>query len=199
LSDLVSFVAPLVVVRRSTALIGVYHVPVAALVLGVAMMWKARRSGLVVVLLGGFFLAFCRSLLGPPAVHWLGVSPILWLSIPMTCCAVLSGIGLQGLIEAGHGDRKWILAATIVLGVLAVVTLLLAVKYFQFIFGLADAYARLFHEAAQFYLVGAVAMAILYLMARQRLRLHWLRWLLLCIALGLDVFLGARYIVDKTF
>lgn len=196
-ADLAGFVAPLVVVRRSTALIGLYHVPVAALVLGLAMMFKARRHGFLVVLVAGMLLAFCKSLLGPPAVHWLGVSPILWLSIPMTSCAVLSGIGLQGLIEAGHGDRKWILAAAIVLGVLAVVTLLLAVKYFQFIFGLADGYARLFVEAGKRYLVGAVAMAILYLMTRQNLRVHWLRWALLCVALGLDIFLGARHVVDN--
>jgi len=196
LSDLAGFIAPLVVVRRSTALIGLYHVPVAALVLGLVMMWKARRIGFLVVLAAGFLLAFCKSLLGPPAVLWLGVSPILWLSIPMTCCAVLSAIGLQGLIEAGHADRKWILAAAIVLAGLAIVTLLLAAKYFQFILGLADGYARLFVEAAKLYLVGAVALAILYFMARQQLRLHWLRWALLAAALGIDIFLGARHIVD---
>jgi len=197
LSDLAGFVAPLVVVQRSTALVGLYHVPIAALVLGLAMMWKARRHGILLVLVAGFLLAFCKSLLGPPAVLWLGVSPILWLSIPMTCCAVLSGIGLQGLIEAGYGDRKWILATAIVLAVLAIVTLLLAAKYFQIIFGLADGYARLFVEAAKLYLVGAVALAILYFMARQKLRLHWLRWAILCAALGIDIFLGARHIVDK--
>jgi hypothetical protein len=33
-------------------------------------------------------------------------------------------------------------------------------------------------------------------MARQQLRLHWLRWALLAAALGIDIFLGARHIVD---
>ena len=74
--------------------------------------------------------------------------------------------------------------------------LLLAAQYFQVILGLADGYARLFVQAAKLYLIGAVALAIFYFMARQKLRLHWLRWAVLCAALGIDIFLGARYIVD---
>lgn len=196
-SDLAGFIAPLVMARRSTAPIGLYHVPVAALVLGLAMMWKARRYGPLVVLAAGFLLAFCKPLLGPAKVEWIGVSPALWLSMSMTWCAVLTGIGVQGLIEAGFADRKWILAAGIVLGALAILSLLLAAKYFQVILGLGDGYARLFVEEAKRHLVGALAMGILFLMTRQKLRLHGLRWAILCTAMGLDIVLGARYVVDK--
>lgn len=196
-ADLAGFVAPLVMARRSTAPIGLYHVPVAALVLGLAMMGKARRYGPLVVLGAGLLLAFCKPLLGPARVEWIGVSPILWLSISMTWCAVLIGIGIQGLIEAGFADRKWILAAGIVLGTLAVLSLLLAAKYFQVILGLADGYARLFVEEAKRHLAGALAMGILFVMARQKLRLHGLRWAILCVAMGLDIVLGARYIVER--
>lgn len=195
--DLVGFIAPLALVDRSAALLGFYHVPVAMLVLGLAMVWKARRYSILLVMLAGLLLTFCQPFLGPHTVAWLGVSPILWLSIPMAWCAVLSGIGFQGLIEAGPADKKWVLAAAITLGVLAIAAQVLAARCFQVFLGLGDGYARLFVQAAQMYLLGAIAITIVFFMARQNLRLHWLRWALLCAALGIDIFLAAPYIVDK--
>jgi len=194
--DLAGFIAPLALFHHSTALLGVYHVPVAALALGLAMIWKARRYGILFLAAMGLLLTFSRSFLGAGKVAWLGVSPILWLSIPMLWCAVLSGIGLQGLIEAGPADRKWILTAAILLGLLAIVALLLAAKCFQVFLGLGDGSGRLFLQAAEIYLVGAVATGIIFVLTRQNLRLHGLRWAILCTALGLDIFLSARYIVD---
>jgi len=196
-SDLAGFIAPLVLAKRGTALMGLYHVPVAALVLGLVMMWKARRYSILVLLLIGFLLAFSRSLIGADRTAWLAVSPVLWLSIPLLWCAVLCGIGLQGLLEAGFADRKWILAAAVILCTLAIVTLFLATRYFQVLFGLADGYARLFVETAKMYLLGAVATGILFLMARQKMRVQWLRWAILCTALGVDIILGARYVIDS--
>ncbi len=196
-TDLVGFVAPLALISRSTALLGLYHVPMAALVLGLAMMWKARRYSIFVLLLTGFVLAFSKSFLHARQIAWLGVSPILWLSIPLAWCAVLSGIGLHGLIDAGYADRKWILAAVIRLGTLAIVALLMAAKCFQVFLGLGDGYARLFVQAAMIYLLGALATGIIFLITHMNLRLHWLRWAILCTALAVDIFLGARYIVDR--
>jgi len=196
-SDLAGFIAPLVLAERGTALTGLYHVPVATLVLGLVMMWKARRYSIFIMLLIGFLLAFSKSFIGADRIAWLGVSPVLWLSIPLVCCAVLTGIGLQGLLEAGFADRKWILASAVILCTLAIVTLFLAARYFQVLFGLADGYARLFVETAKMYLLGAVATGILYLMARQKLRVQWLRWAILCTALGVDIVLGARYVIDS--
>jgi hypothetical protein len=195
--DLAGFIAPLALLARSTALIGIYHVPVGALTLGLAMVWKARRYGIVLVTAAGLVLAFSRSFLDAGSVAWLGVSPILWLSIPMLWCAILSGIGLHGLIEAGPADRKWILAAAVTLGGLAIVALLLAAHCFQAILGLGDGVGRLFLQAAMIYFVGAVATALIFLLTLRNLRLHWLRWAILCTALGVDIFLGARYIVDQ--
>ncbi len=196
-TDLAGFIAPLAMLARSTALLGLYHVPMAALVLGLAMMGKARRYSIFVVLLAGFALAFSKSFLSATQIARLGVSPILWASIPMLWCAVLSGIGLHGLIGAGYADRKWILAAAITLGVLAIAALLLAAKCFQVILGLGDGYARLFVEAAKIYLLGALATGIIFFLTRMKLRVHWLRWAILVTALAIDIFLGARYIVDR--
>jgi len=196
--DLFGFVAPLVMVTRTTALPGLYHAPVAALVLGLAMMFRARRYGILLILICGFALTFSRSFLAPAQIAWLGISPILWLSIPLVCLAVQAGVGLQGLIEASYSDGKWVLIAAIVPGVLAVTTLLLAAQYFQTIFGLGDGYARLFVEAAKMYLVAAIAVVVVFTMTRQKLRLPRLRWLILYAVIGIDVFLSAQYIVDKT-
>ena len=60
-TDLAGFIAPLVLAERGAALMGLYHVPVAALVLGIAMIWKARRYSILSVLLVGFLLAFSKS------------------------------------------------------------------------------------------------------------------------------------------
>jgi hypothetical protein len=195
-SDLAALLAPLVLAKRGTSLMGLYHVPVAALVLGVVMIWKARRYSILILIGIGFLLAFSQSFIGADRVAWLGVSPILWLSIPLLWCAVLSGVGLQGLLAAGFADRKWILAATAILCTLAIVTLFLAAKYFQVLFGLAAGYARLFVETAKMYLLGAIATGMIFLMVRQKLRAQWLRWAILCAALAVDIVLGARYVID---
>ena len=195
--DLAGFIAPLVLIGRSTAVLGVYHVPMAALALGLAMVWKARRYGILLLAAAGLVLAFSRSFLDTGRIAWLGVSPILWLSVPMVWCAAVSGVGLQGLIEAGPADKRWVLSAAILLGLLATVTLLLAAEGSQVFAGLGEGDGRLFLQATEIYLVGAGATAFLYLLTRQNLRLHWLRWAILCAALGMDIFLGARYIVDK--
>jgi len=144
-------------------------------------------------------LAFSRLFLNAGSIAWLGVSPILWLSIPMLWCAVLCGIGLQGLIEAGPADKRWVLAAAIFLGILAVVALVLAAEGSHAFSGLSEGANRLFLQAAEIYLVGAGAIGIIYLLTRLNLRLHWLRWAILCAALGMDIFLGATYVADKVF
>jgi hypothetical protein len=195
--DLVGFIAPLALVGRSAALLGVYHVPVAALILGLAMIWKARRYGLLFIAFAGLVLAFSRTFLDAGKVAWLGVSPILWLSIPMLWCSVLCGIGLHGLIEAGPADRRWVLTAAILLGILAIVALLLAAKCFQTFLGLGNDGGRLFLQDALLCLIGVAATGIVFLLACQSLRLHWLRWAILCTALGIDIFVSATYIADK--
>ncbi|MBN1505413.1 MAG: hypothetical protein JW955_01135 [Sedimentisphaerales bacterium] len=197
LSDLAGFLAPLVLAKRGITLMGIYHAPVAAFVLGVAMIWKARRYNILVVLAIGLLLAFSKSFIDRRHMALLGVSPVLWLSIPLVWCAVLSGIGLQGLLEAGFTDRKWLLTAVGIVSALSIANLFLATKYFQVIFGLADRYAQLFVLTGKMYLLGAVATGIIFVMVRQRLRVHWLRWAVLVAALTVDIVLGARYVIDR--
>jgi len=189
LADLAGLVAPLVTAKRSITLVGFYHIPIAALTMGFSMLLAARRFGIIIIFTIGTILAFC----GP----FFNVSPIIWLTIPILCCSVLIGEGIQGLVCAGFADRKWILMTSVIMAVLAIVTLLLATKYFQIFLQLGAGYARLFVQTAYMYILGAVAAAIIFFMARAKLRIRWLRWVILCSAIAVDIFLGASFIVDR--
>jgi hypothetical protein len=56
--------------------------------------------------------------------------------------------------------------------------------------------AGLLTETAKMYVLGAITVAIFFFTARAKLRMHLLKVGLLCVTMGLDIFLGARFIVD---
>ncbi len=225
-AEMAGLLAPLVAAKRNMTLVGFYHIPLASLIMGFSMLLvpleglgrggilkrgrilkdlAVRRLGIVAIFAAATILAFCES--------FLGISPVIWLAVSVLCCSVLIGAGMQGLICAGYADRKWILFAAIVMGILAIVTLLLATKYFQTFAGLGSGYARLLTEAAKMYILGAITVAIFFLMALHRtpyggtkLTAHstghltvLLKTALLCATMGLDIFLGARFVVDRIF
>jgi hypothetical protein len=191
LADLLGLVAPLVAAQQGVTLVGFYHVPIAALVMGFSMLFAARRLSVLIIFCLGIVLASCQSL--------LGVSPIIWLSFPVLCCSIIIGAGLQGLCSAGFADRRWVLMAAVIMVVLSLTTLLLATKYYNIFAGFGSKYARLLVETAKMYILGAIAVAILYFMARAKLRVHWLRWVVLGLVTAVDIFFSARLIVDKIF
>jgi hypothetical protein len=209
ISDLAGLLAPMVTAKRGMILVGFYHVPIAALVMGICMFaaplkglvkvgvlhkgkflkdLTVRRFGIVAIFAASFILSFCDSM--------LQVSPIIFPAISTLCCSVLIGIGMQGLISAGPADRKPVLLAAIISGILAIITLLLATKYFQMVAGLGAGYARLLTETAKMHLLAASVVAMLFLIVRAKLRIHPARQVLLYAALAIDIFLGARFIVD---
>ena len=187
-ADLVGLLAPLVAAKRGTTLVGLYHIPIAALIIGSSMLLAARRYGVMLILAIATILAFCDS--------FLHVSPIIWLAVSVLCCSILAGAGMQGLIRAGFADRKWLLADAAFMGILAVGILLLATGYFHTFLGPGSEYAKLFSEAAKMYTLGAIAVTILFFITRAKLRACRLRQVLLCTAMTLDIFFGARFIVD---
>jgi hypothetical protein len=189
LADLTGLAAPLVAAEQELTLVGFYHIPIAALVMGFSMLFAARRLSVLIIFCLGAILASCQSL--------LGVSPIIWLSFSVLCCSIIIGAGLQGLCSAGLADRRWILLSIAFMAGLSIVTLLQATKFFQMFAGLGDKYANLFLADAKMYIVGTVALAIIFFIARAKLRLHWLRWVVLGSATAVDIFFGARFVVDK--
>ena len=192
LADLAGLLAPLVTAKQNTTLIGFYHIPIAALVMGFSMLLAARRFGIITIFAIGTILSFCDAF-----NSFFEVSPIIWLAVPVLCCSVLVGAGMQGLICVGFADRAWVLLTSIVMGTLAIVTLLLAIKYFQTFLGMGAGYAKLFTEAGKMYVLGAIVAAIIFFMIRAKLRMRQLRQVVLCAAIAVDIFLGARFIVDK--
>ncbi|MHC4184572.1 MAG: hypothetical protein ACYSR4_01390 [Planctomycetota bacterium] len=188
-ADLAGFIFPLVATKRGLTPLGFYHIPIAPLFMGLLMLVTARRFGIVAVFVIGMALAFCNSL--------LDISPIIWLALPALCCSVVMGAGMQGLVSAGPVDRKWVLTITIIMGVLAIATLVMATKYFQVFAGLGTGYAKLFVRTANMYILGAVTVAIIFFAARAKLRLCRLRQVILCSAIAADVFFGATFVVDK--
>jgi len=192
-ADLASLLAPIVWAKRSfdTTLLGVYHVPLAMLLIGLLMALMARRFGTLLVLAGSIALACAQPI--------LQVSPVMWLSITMVIAAVVTSVGIGASISAGSADRKWLLAATVVLAVATIVSLFAATKCFQTFLGLGAPYARIFVEAAKMYLLGALAMAILLFMARTHLLAHPLRALVLLAAMGIDIYRSACVLTDMFF
>jgi len=191
LIDLVGLFVPIVKAKQNTALIGFYHVPLAALVVGFSMLVAARRFGVMIILILGIILAFCNPL--------FNTSPIIWIVIPTLVCSILIGEGIQGLILAGPADKKLLLIAAIMMGALSLITLLLATKYSNTFASLGAEYAKLFTETAKIYTLGAITVAILYFIARAGLRLRWLRLILLCSTVAIYIFLCTRFIVDRIF
>jgi hypothetical protein len=191
LVDLMGLAVPLVSAQQGTSLVGFYHTPIAAIIMGFAMLFAARRYSILIIFSIGIVLASCRPL--------LGVSPIIWLSISILCCSIIFGAGLQGLCSAGLADRKWILLSMAFMAGFAIVTLLQATKYFQVFAGFGDKYANLFLEDAKMYIAGTITILIVFFITRAKLRLHWLRWAILGSAITVDIFFSSRFVVDATF
>jgi hypothetical protein len=200
LADLLGLVAPLAAAQQGITLVGFYHIPIAALVMGFSMLFAARRFSVLIIFCLGIILASCQSL--------FGVSPIVWLSFPVLCCSVIIGAGLQGLCSTGFADKKWILASAAFMAGLSIVTLLLATKCFPsptlhsygngaMFAGLGDKYAKLFLADAKMYVVGTIALAFIFFMVCAKLRIATIRLIILCSALAVDIFLAARFIVDR--
>jgi hypothetical protein len=82
---------------------------------------------------------------------------------------------------------------------LSIVTLLQATKYFQVFMGFGDEYANLFLADAKLYIAGTVSLLAVFFIARAKLRLAWLRWAVLGSATAVDIFFGARFVVDSMF
>jgi len=189
LADLLGLVAPLAAAQQNVTLVGFYHIPIAALVMGFSMLLAARRFSVLIIFCLGIILAFCQSL--------FGVSPIIWLSFPVLCCSIIIGAGLQGLGSAGFADKKWILMSAAFMAGLSIATLLLTTKFSQMFAGLGDKYAKLFLADAKMYLVGTIALLFTFFITCAKLRIAALRLIILCSALAVDIFLTARFIVDR--
>ncbi|MBL7107599.1 MAG: hypothetical protein ISS77_08355 [Phycisphaerae bacterium] len=190
-ADIFGLIAPFAMVKRSAVMVGIYHVAIGPAIIGAAMMIEARRLWPAIIFTAGLALGLIEPV--------LGVSSVMWLSIPVLCMCVMAGIGMGAISEAGVGDKKWLLGSSIALAGLCIATLLYATKLFGFFASLADDYANALATTAKIYLVGSLGISVIFFMVRAKIRQIWIRWAILSICVGVDIILSASYIVDRLF
>jgi hypothetical protein len=106
-------------------------------------------------------------------------------------------MGIQGFALAGYADRKWVLITTGIMAALAIMALLLAIKYHNIFAGLGAKYARLLTQTAKLYILGAITTAVIFFMARAKLRLAALRWIILSLSIAVDIIFSASFIAYR--
>ena len=159
---------------------GFYHVPLIAFLMGLCMYVALDRPGIAVMAGISLVLSFSNPI--------LQVSPIVWALIPLLFGAILVGLGMEGLAWGSASDCNWILFCIISAAVIAAGC-----------FYLAIAQTSAYREAAIMHAMAAVLAGIIFFGAKANLRMHLLRWILMCAGLGIDIILSARYIVNQVF
>lgn len=190
-ADLLGFVSDLAAAKMNLTLIGFYHVPLAAMIMGAFMIVIARRYLLLSILIVGIIGGFCSSV--------LTVSPVIWISVSAFCLAILIGIGLKGLTVSGPADGKFLVAIICSMIALAAACALLSLHCDSYFAGIAAGFANLFRISAKMHLAAASVVTMIYLFAKLKISTHWIRWAILISAVAVDIFFSARFIVDSGF
>lgn len=186
--DSLAWLAPCLAAKRGAILSGVYHIPTAALVIGLTMLMKARRWPVIIVFVAALTMATWPPLaLGHPAV---------WLCLASMWAAVMAGVGTDGLIWAGWPDRRWISVGLLINACLAGCSL-------------GWAFLLTKHDPAypiddllyvfRMYGAGMAWLALVLAVVLVRERLIGLRQGLAIVAIGIDLVLSSRSIVDTLF
>ena len=176
LTNLAGLVTPLAM-KPHDFVFSVYHVPLLACLMGLCMLVASKRVGIMVIVGCGLVLAFSRPV--------FQVSPVVWTLIPMLVASILVGLGMEGLAWAGAADRQWVLFCAAAMAVVAGGCLYLTITQ-----------GPLYRLAAAMHTLAVVVACIIYFLERARLRLHAVRWTLLSVAMGLDILICSRQIID---
>jgi hypothetical protein len=185
LEDWMGWVAPWVAAQQGRMPSGLYHVPLAALTFALVMVVKARRWPILVVTAAGLILAGFSPL--------LQVSPMTWLCVALTWMAVLVGLGLDGLVWAGWADRGWLVVALVVVSGLGLGALGWA-SYTGYQ-GASDSMWAMIHTF-RMYGLAAASVGLVLAIVLVRVRLLPFRQGAIFVAVGLDLVLTARLLVD---
>ncbi len=165
--------------------ISVYHVGIIVSLMGLLMRAMIHQVGISVVVGVGVALAF--------SVPVFVVSPAVWGAIPMLYLSIVAGLGMQAMAWSGRAEAKWLLlsvaAAMVVAGVLFMVSV--------FMVGVGGDETMIVRETSKMYLLAAVMVGCMFFVTRAGVQNRALRWAILCVGLGIDILLSARYFVDK--
>jgi hypothetical protein len=183
--DWLGWVAPWVVTQQGRMPSGLYHVPIAALTLALVMVVKAKRWPILIVTAAGLVLAGFSPL--------LQVSPMIWLCVALTWMAVLVGLGLDGLVWAGWADRGWLGAALVAVSGLCLGALAWA-SYTGYK-GATDSMWAMIHTFRMYGLATA-SVGLVLAIVLVKVRLQIFRQVAIFAAVGLDLVITARLLVD---
>jgi len=160
--------------------VGFFHLPLAALVIGLAIFIKNRRIGSKILILIALTASFYKPILNVP--------PVFWLSIPVVVCSVMIAAGFQAIIITGKGDWKWIAAASAVSIAAAVSAFILAAGSQDF-----------FIESAKLHTLAALALLTILFITRAGLALHKTRLVILLAAVSVDIIITAVLLMRSVF
>jgi len=157
---------------------GLYHVPLAVSLCGLMIYIKSHRFKILYIVIPALLLSTSKPVFEVP--------PVIWGLIIMLFGAMLTGLGMQSLALAGKNDAKWVLIAIIIMCAIAAFTLLLS-----------EEMGFIYRQTARIHSLSVVLLGIIYLFAESGIRAKTLRWTLLCTAIGADILLGARFVIDS--
>ena len=161
-----------------TFIAGLYHVPLAVSLCGLMIYIKSHRFKILYIVIPAILLSA-----GKPVFE---VPPVIWGLIVMLFGSMLAGLGMQSLALAGKNDAKWILIGIFIMCAIAAFTLLLSQQM-----------GLIYRQTARIHSLSVVLLGIIFLLAESGIRAKTFRWTLLCAAIGGDILLAARFIVDS--
>ena len=168
-ANLISLITPSAI--DSQFAFGFFHLPLAAVVMGLFMYVSIHRVGPILAAIAGLTLAYCSPI--------FQVSPVVWGLIPMLFISVIIGLGIEGLALASRADKKWVMLSVIAMLALTVLTSW-----------------QSYYVAASMYALAAVVSICIFIMTKNNIRLHSLRWSLITVTVAIDITLTAQLIVD---
>jgi hypothetical protein len=178
-SDLVTLVEP-THISGARFSVGFYHAAIPALALGVAIFIQLKRILPGLMLLAAIVLAFA-----PPILQ---ISPVIWAVIAMLGFSLIAGLGMEGLTLITAADKKWLILSLAVTAAAMAASLTI---------GMMQQPQDLF--SARLFVMALMPPAFIAVMVWRNMRIRQLRWLFLAVAIGVDIVVSSRQLLDLVF
>ena len=158
---------------------GLYHVCMAGLLMGIAVLIKTKRIGMIILFAVTTAAAFYKPVLNVP--------PVVWASIPVLICSIMIASGLETIVLAGAADGKWLLCSVALLLLLSIADVFLAHQ------------TEIIPLSAALYGIGVVAVLFIYFIAEANIAWHPVRMFILYSAVFLDILISTKRNIDMIF
>ncbi|MCD4831912.1 MAG: hypothetical protein K8R02_08950 [Anaerohalosphaeraceae bacterium] len=167
-------------VRTDCLTLGVFHVPLAFLVVGMALLFKSKKLLPILIFAVALAAAFYKPIFNVP--------PAFWLSPVVLIISIIIAVGFQTLILAGRSDSFWLAISVCVSAAAAIATLIFA-----------KTSGTAFLYSAQLHGLSAITVLTIFFITRISFGLHKTRLLILLAALGVDIIMTATLLMRAVF